>query len=160
VAGISTSAHADSPKTAATTSTVSSEVTTKAWGDFIHRVVNVRTISGKCGTAVLAEASGRGHMTLRIDETESVSTTLSTSISASKGAISAAVGWDVTKSRSITVSGSREVPRGEYGVLRAYTRYSGKKFDVQQAPQLGNEILQRGKTAYKPIGVCFKYSTR
>ena len=41
-------------------------------------------------------------------------------------------------------------------------KYSGKKFDVQAmlVPQGDKWIVQRNKTAYTPIGVCFKYSER
>ncbi|NUS75416.1 MAG: hypothetical protein HOV70_04350 [Streptomyces sp.] len=126
------------------------------------KLVNVRSLGTKCGKTAIAMASGEGKMTLRIDETQTKGTVLSKHIEASKGVISAGVGWDVTKSRSITVSGSKEVPSGKYGTLTAYVKYSGKKFDVQArlVPE-GNEwILQRDKTAYKPIGVCFKYSQR
>ena len=44
----------------------------------------------------------------------------------------------------------------------AFVKYSGKKFDVQAmlVPQGDKWISQRNKTAYKPIGVCFKYSER
>ena len=126
------------------------------------KLVNVRSLPTKCGTTPIAIASGQGKMTLRIDETQSKGTVLSKHIDASKGAISAGVGWDVTKSRSITVSGAKEVPRGKYGTLTAYVKYSGKKFDVQARliPEGNTWIAQKNKTAYKPIGVCFKYNQR
>ncbi|WP_405893487.1 hypothetical protein OG272_13965 [Streptomyces sp. NBC_00104] len=135
------------------------------WEDRANRAVNVRSAGKKCGKKVIAEASGRGRMTLRIDETKSIATTRSKDISLTVQGISGAVGWDVTKSRSITVSGSREVSRGKYGVLAAYTRYSGKKFDVK-SPDLRkfggppSKIIQRNKVAWKPIGVCFKYKEK
>ncbi|TQJ87786.1 hypothetical protein [Streptomyces sp. SLBN-31] len=124
------------------------------------RLIHVRSIGTKCGKTPIAMASGRGKMTLRIDETRSTGTVLSKHIDASKGVISAGVGWDVTKSHSITVSGSKEVPRGKYGTLKAYVKYSGKKFDVQAMliPEGYKWTLQKNKTAYKPIGVCFAYS--
>jgi hypothetical protein len=126
------------------------------------KLVNVRSLGTKCGKTPIAMASGPGKMTLRIDETRSKGTVLSKHIDASKGVISAGVGWDVTKSRSITVSGSKDVPRGKYGTLKAYVKYSGKKFDVQAwlIPSDNKWIAQKNKTAYKPIGVCFKYSER
>ncbi|MGW1355956.1 hypothetical protein ACWCQP_00915 [Streptomyces chartreusis] len=51
---------------------------------------------------------------------------------------------------------------GKHGTLTAFVKYSGKKFDVQAmlVPQGDKWISQRNKTAYKPIGVCFKYSER
>ncbi|MFF4252269.1 hypothetical protein ACFY1L_13765 [Streptomyces sp. NPDC001663] len=159
ITGIATTAHAAPLNSTATATTVHAQVSSEAWADRFNRVVHVRSIAGKCGKTVIAEASGTG-MTLRIDETKSLSTSLSKNISASYKAITVAVGWDVTKSRSITVSGSKEVPRGKHGVLTAYTRYSGKQFDVQEPSQFGDKILQRNKKAYKPIGVCFKYTQR
>ncbi|WP_159053123.1 hypothetical protein [Streptomyces regalis] len=125
------------------------------------RLTNVRSIGTKCGKTPIAMTSGEGKMTLRIDDTRSTGTVLSKHIEASKGIISAGVGWDVTKSRSITVSGSKEVPSGKHGTLTAYVKYSGKKFDVQGLLAVGGwYTFQKNKTAYKPIGVCFKYSQR
>ncbi|MFD0003333.1 hypothetical protein ACFVJ4_13040 [Streptomyces sp. NPDC127178] len=124
----------------------------------LRQVVNVRSLGEKCGKKPLAVAEGRGRMTLRIDETRSVTSTLSKDIKIDLEGISAGVGWDVTKSRSVTVSGSKEVPHGKYGALRAYTKYSGKKFDVFSG--LKGIVIQKDNTAYKPVGVCFKYSQR
>ncbi|MFI6402971.1 hypothetical protein [Streptomyces sp. NPDC050548] len=124
------------------------------------RLINVHSIGTACGKQVIASASGRGRMTLRIDDTRSVGTVLSKHIEASKGVISAGVGWDVTKSHSITVSGAKEVPSGKYGTLDAYTKYAVKKFDVQEYLDGYTFTIQKGKKAYKPIGVCFKYTQR
>ncbi|WP_217212405.1 hypothetical protein [Streptomyces sp. AC550_RSS872] len=124
------------------------------------RLINVRSLPSKCGKTPIATAEGKGKMTLRIDDTRSAGSVLSRNIEASNGVISAGVGWDVSKSHSITVSGSKEVPRGKYGTLQAYVKYSGKKFDVQQMIGVDWWTFQTGMTAYKPIGVCFKYSER
>ncbi|MDV7222164.1 hypothetical protein [Streptomyces prunicolor] len=124
------------------------------------RLTNVHSIGTSCGKQVIASASGRGKMTLRIDDTRSVGSVLSKSIEASKGVISAGVGWDVTKSHSITVSGAKDVPSGKYGTLNAYTKYAGKKFDVQVNDQNSWVTIQKVKKAYKPIGVCFKYTQK
>ncbi|MBK3570493.1 MULTISPECIES: hypothetical protein [unclassified Streptomyces] len=124
------------------------------------RLINVHSVGTSCGKQVIASASGRGKMTLRIDDTRSVGTVLSKHIEASKGVISAGVGWDVTKSHSITVSGAKEVPSGKYGTLDAYTKYAVKKFDVQEYLDGHTFTIQKGKKAYKPIGVCFKYTQR
>lgn len=126
-----------------------------------NRIRHVKSAGTTCGKKAIAMASGTGKMTLRIDETRSLSTTKSQNIQATYKAISYSVGWDVTKSHSITVSGMKEVPKGKHGTLKAYTKYSGKKFDVY-APN-GNldwERIQKGKKAWKPIGTCFRYSQR
>ncbi len=124
------------------------------------RLINVHSIGTSCGKPVIASASGRGKMTLRIDDTRSVGTVLSKHIDASKGVISAGVGWDVTKSHSITVSGAKEVPSGKYGTLNAHTKYAVKKFDVQLYIDGKTRTIQKGKKAYKPIGVCFTYTQK
>lgn len=156
--GVNATVHA-APREAAAT-TADAQVSKIGGGWLAERLINVRSIGTSCGKTPLAEASGRGAMMLRIDQTEAVSTTLSKHIDATKGAISVGVGWDVTKSRSITVSGSKEVPRGKYGTLKAYAKYSGKKFDVQGTTGGSWITFHTGKKAYKPIGVCFKYSQR
>ncbi|MFC8126406.1 hypothetical protein [Streptomyces sp. NPDC057302] len=139
-------------------------ITTKDYADRYNRIKHVKSAGTKCGKKPLAMASGKGKMILRIDETRTRSTTKSKSIQATYKAISVAVGWDVTKSRTITVSGSKEVPRGKYGTLKAYTKYAGKKFDVYTPSwNNGNPTLvrlQKGKKAWKPVGACFKYKQR
>lgn len=162
IAGLSVSLLGMGTSAQATPSAKSSEVASGNRAIIAKRLIHVRSIGTKCGKTPIAMASGRGKMTLRIDDTRSTGTVLSKHIDASKGVISAGVGWDVSKSRSITVSGSKEVPRGKHGTLTAFVKYSGKKFDVQAmlVPQGDKWIAQRNKTAYKPIGVCFKYSER
>ncbi|MGW6471085.1 hypothetical protein [Streptomyces sp. M7] len=160
--GAGTGAQA-APSPEHTSAAQATQVQNRAHRDFtVTRLIHVRSIGTKCGKKPIAMASGRGKMTLRIDETRSSGTVLSKHIDASNKVISAGVGWDVSKSRSITVSGSKEVPRGKYGTLSAYVKYSGKKFDVEALlmPQGVTWIAQKNKTAYKPIGVCFKYSQR
>ncbi|MFF0202743.1 hypothetical protein [Streptomyces sp. NPDC005017] len=131
------------------------DVADPQFAPWLRKLVNVKSAGTKCGKTAIAAASGRGRMTLRIDETRTASSTYSKHIDATYKIISAGVGWDVTKSRSITVSGSKEVPNGKYGTLTAYTKYSGKKFDVQDTTT--QEIIQKNKRAWRPIGVCFKY---
>ncbi|MFE7276762.1 hypothetical protein [Streptomyces sp. NPDC057623] len=138
---------------------LTTNMSTRSWNmPWKRKLVHVKSLGMKCGKKPLAAASGRGEMTLRIDETRTVNTTTSKDINATIKIINAGVGWDVTKGRSITVSGSKEVPHGKYGTLTAYTKYSGKKFDVLDTVTMG--IIQKNKEAWKPIGVCFKYSQR
>lgn len=155
-----TLAHADTDASPSAT-----HATKAKWGEQWNRVVHVRSLGSSCGKKVIAEASGGGGTTLRIDQTKTVGTSLSKNISATYKAITYSVGWDVSKSRSITVSGARPVPKGKHGVLKAYVRYSGKKFDVQ-SPDLSFAggprpmIIQKNKKAYRPIGACFKFSAK
>ncbi|MER7896528.1 hypothetical protein ABTX62_10470 [Streptomyces sp. NPDC096046] len=155
LAGTATTAQAQPVSLTAETRTV------KAAGAPFYpygKLVHVKSIGTKCGKKPLAKASGPGGTRLGISETKSVSTTLSKNIGVTYTAISAGVGWDVQKSRSITVSGSREVSRGKHGTLTAYAKYSGKKFDVYD--KIRFKIVEKNKTAYKPIGVCFTYTEK
>ncbi|MEU1551220.1 hypothetical protein ABZ517_00655 [Streptomyces scabiei] len=120
--------------------------------------VNVRSAGTKCGKKPLAKASGSGGIRLTISETKSVSTTISANVGLTYKAISAGVGWDVQKSRSITVSGSRKVSKGKHGTLTAYAKYSGKKFNVFDNMQ--QKVVLKNKKAWKPIGVCFKFKEK
>lgn len=142
-----------------THSSASSPVKPGIGGGF-KRLSHVHVIGSKCGKHVIASADGPGGTTLRIDQTHSAGTVLSKNISASKGVISAGVGWDVTKSKSITVSGAREVPKGKHGTLDAYTKYQVKRFNVQVLMVDTFVTIQKNKTASEPIGVCFKYHQR
>ncbi|WP_149828515.1 hypothetical protein [Streptomyces tailanensis] len=155
LAGTTTAAHA------APTASSNSAFATNAQASLVKynpnlRAKNVRKVKEKCGKSPIAEASGRGRMTLRIDETRSAGTTYSKKFEINFKQLSHSVGWDITKSRSITVSGAKEVPRGKYGVLKAYTRYAGKKFDVYHI-HTPWKISKRNVIAYKPIGVCFTF---
>ncbi|GCB49860.1 hypothetical protein SNL152K_7203 [Streptomyces sp. NL15-2K] len=158
LAGMGTAAEAQSATSSSSTGTVSVQAAGKVTWNPNAKPKHVKSIPGKCGKTPIAEASGRGPITLRIDETKSMSTTYSKSFSVNYKALTAAVGWDITKSRSITVSGAKEVPRGKYGVLKAYTRYSGKQFDVYNPVEF--KWTAKGVKAYKPIGVCYAFSAR
>ena len=152
--GAGTTAQAQPPSPTTDLHAVRAGATFYALGELVH----VRSAGTKCGKTPLAKASGPGGVRLTIAEERSVSTTFSKNIGVTYKAISAGVGWDVQKSRSITVSGSREVSRGKHGYLTAYAKYSGKKFDVFD--NLSQKIVERDKKAYKPIGVCFTYTER
>ena len=158
LSGASTAAEAQS-STAAGHVAASAQTANKAKFYAFGRPKHVKSVPEICGKTVIAEASGRGPLTLRIDETSSQSTTYSRSFSVNYESLTAAVGWDITKSRSITISGAKDVARGKYGVLKAYTRYSGKQFDVYRTV-IPFERIAKGVKAYKPIGVCYAYTAR
>ncbi|MCX4665586.1 hypothetical protein OG453_02665 [Streptomyces sp. NBC_01381] len=156
-AGTTGSAHAAQPQTGRATT-----VTEAAASDdgLARRTAKVRSIGTKCGKKPMALASGPGGMTLSIEETRTRGTVLSKKIDLAKGGISAGVGWDVTRSRSIAIRGTWDVPKKyKRGYLRAYTKYAGKKFNVQRLTMHTENdwvTIQKNKKAWKPIGVCFK----
>ena len=157
LSGASTASATQSSAAAGNHVAASAQSTGKATYYAFGKPKHVKSIPSICGKTVIAEASGRGPITLRIDETHSQSTTYSKNFSVNYESLTAAVGWDVTKSRSITVSGAKDVARGKYGVLKAYTRYSGKQFDVYRTI-IPVERIAKDVKAYKPIGVCYAYT--
>ncbi|EOH95913.1 hypothetical protein UAY_03339 [Enterococcus moraviensis ATCC BAA-383] len=102
---------------------------------------------------------------LTITQTKSISTSLSGSFGASNKVISASVGWNVTGSTSIAISGSYKVPSkiGNKKVknckLTAHTVYKTKKFDVHKMPWNSTKWSKQGTgTVKKAYGVSFKKS--
>ncbi|WP_430623434.1 hypothetical protein, partial [Enterococcus diestrammenae] len=89
----------------------------------------------------------RPGLQLSISQTKSVSTSLSGTFGASKGAISAEVGWNVTGSTSISISGSYKVPSTVNGKkvksckLNAHVVRKRKSFVVDKWPG----ILRNGR---------------
>jgi hypothetical protein len=74
--------------------------------------------------------SGSGAATLTLSKSVSTSNTYSGSLTASKKSVSAAVGFDITKSRSTTASYSVKVPKGKKYMIQYRRVY--KKYKVQQ----------------------------
>lgn len=128
-----------------------------------YYVKNVRKGSDYIGNYRLASADGPPRVTLSISETKSVSTTVSGTFGASNSTISAAVGWSVTGSSSVTVSGSYKVPTkigNKYvkrGYLDAYPKFKTKLYDVYYGIQGTSSEVKKGTgTTRKAIGVSFK----
>lgn len=109
------------------------------------------------GTRTLAVATGRPGDTLTITQTKSISNSYSCSASVSTSLISACVGFTVTASESIGISGSAVVPYtvGSREVssmnLIANPTYDYYSYDVYQ----GSSFVTTG-TAQHAIGVSFR----
>ncbi|MEW1752248.1 hypothetical protein [Streptomyces angustmyceticus] len=121
-----------------------------------YKYKHVKYIGKKCGKKLASEARGRGPITLTLTHSASVSNTYSATIGVDIEGISAAVGFDVTKTHTKMMSGAYVVPRGKYGKLKAYPLYSMKSFDTYL--KMGG-YLGKGK-AYKVIGFCYTHSAK
>lgn len=108
------------------------------------------------GSNKIAEASGSPGITLTIEKTVGVSNTYSCASGVDTGTINACVGFNVTSSESISVSGSYTVPSRlngrnvSVGHLIAYPLYDCYSFDVY----MSSYYLSSG-TAKHAVGCTF-----
>ncbi|PJN87227.1 hypothetical protein [Bacillus sp. mrc49] len=75
-----------------------------------YKVNNVRGGSDVTGSSGIATAIGEVGIVLNIGQTKSVATTISADFGTSNAALSGALGYSVTGSTSITISGTYKVP--------------------------------------------------
>lgn len=109
------------------------------------------------GKSSIAVVQGRGPMALTLTATETVSNTKSASITVAAEPVSAAVGFDVTKSRTKSMAGSWNVPRGKFGTLNAYPLY--KKYSFSVYSKITGRSVGTG-TALKAVGYRYEHSAR
>ena len=132
-----------------------------------YRVTNVRNGNDYTGTSKIATVSGTPGMTISISKTKTIGRTYSvTAGTVSKSQINAAVGYSVSGSDSISISGSYKVPKKYNGrnvksaSLDAYVIYKTKNFTVQRRKV--QNVLQFPWTDYgsgysrKPYGISFR----
>ena len=132
-----------------------------------YQVTNVKNGSDYIGTSKIATVSGTPGMTISISKTKTVGRTYSvTAGTVSKSQINAAVGYSVSGSDSISISGSYKVPKKYNGrnvksaSLNAYVIYKTKNFTVQRRKV--QNVLQSPWTDYgsgysrKPYGISFR----
>ncbi|MFB7245349.1 hypothetical protein CW362_30045 [Streptomyces populi] len=109
------------------------------------------------GKHSIAVVQGRGPMTLTLTAIETVSNSESATITVAAGAVSGAVGFDVTKSRTKSMAGSWNVPRGKFGTLNAYPLY--KKYSFNVYSKITGRSVGKG-TALKAVGYRYEHSAR
>ncbi|KPG74203.1 hypothetical protein AEQ18_00085 [Enterococcus sp. RIT-PI-f] len=127
-----------------------------------YKVNNVKSGSNYTGGQI-AIAVGEPDIPLSINQTKSVSTTVSAKFGASNKLISGEVGWSVTGSTSISIiGGPYTVPKtvGKKKVkncsLIAKTVYKTKTFDVHKMPWNSFQWSKQGTgTIKKAYGVSF-----
>lgn len=135
---------------------------------YTYRITNVTSGKDYTGKTAIAVAKGGPGDSLSIKKTKSVSCTYSCSVSAITAAkITAAVGYDVTKSESVEISGTATVPSTHNGktvkkmTYTAYPIYKTKSFTVQRKKHIGAYHMLPWKdysTGYarRPYGVDFE----
>lgn len=125
-----------------------------------------KTAGTYTGSTVLAKAQGGPGITLGISQTKSVSNTFSCSLSVPVKSISSVVGFSVTGSTSITVSGSATVPstynnrKVKTMTLSAYPIYQKYTYSVTKVTSNKGLVLRQPNvgtgSAAKAIGCTFK----
>ncbi|QDS34410.1 hypothetical protein [Brevibacillus brevis] len=117
--------------------------------------VKVKRESEACGTKKIRSSSYAppgGKMII----SESVNASYNANVSVSAAAVSAGVGFSVTKGYNVSDEQPITVPPGKSGIITAYPWYQTYEFDVMERRPwpLEDEVVGSG-TAYLPIGVCF-----
>lgn len=151
---------------------VSSAATAKKSYSCVHRITDdlgrvktqslcnikgVKYLGLQQGKGYIAIVQGRGPMTLTLTAMETVGNTKSSSISVTAGSVTAAVGFDVTKSRTKSMAGSWTVPKGKYGTLKAYPLY--KAYSFKAYSKFGGTYMGKG-TARKAVGYRYVHSAK
>lgn len=114
------------------------------------RKVKAGAPSELCGTSKIQKTSGQGKTTLVLSVEESVETELSTEVKVEIKVVSAAVGFSVTKKRTITDQTRFEVPKGKMGYVEAYPLYDAYPLHIYE----GKKKVGSG-SVMRPVGVCF-----
>ncbi|MFD4416035.1 hypothetical protein ACFVXA_29430 [Streptomyces sp. NPDC058246] len=116
-----------------------------------------RTYQGEnCGTNVIQKTSGQGKTVLTMSVQKSVATKWSATATISASAVTAGMGFDVTRTYTVTNQTAFDVPRGKFGQIEAYPLYDVYGFNEVRATD-GHKI-GTGRVL-KPVGVCFNQWT-
>lgn len=116
-------------------------------GDYIQLVSPMTFTGSNC----IGQAAGTGPGTLGLSTSYSEAATLSTTASVSSGTVSAAVGFSVTSTYTVTPSYSVNLSAGQSARIYAYPIYKGYTFDIYR---LGIYYAGSGY-AYRVIGSSF-----
>lgn len=131
-----------------------SDNVTPQWG--IPKTWIVITGSGEvCGTTPIRRSYYQGPATTTMTVTESVSARWSATGGISASGVSAGVGFDVTKTYTVSDSYQVTVPAGKTAEVVAYPMYYVVYFDVWTNPVIGDAYKSGSGWAMKPSGVCF-----
>ena len=119
-------------------------------GEYIDRSNALETVSGNSG------------MTLNLTLQKSISSSASVTFGVSNSVISHSVGFNVSKSYSVSHSGSYKVPSNvNRAVVTAYPLYNKYEYGIYLRGRMGQPDV-RMKTGYalKPIGIHYEKSFR
>ncbi|MCF3176176.1 hypothetical protein IPZ61_23010 [Streptomyces sioyaensis] len=120
-------------------------------GPYPNKVKHRQDLGEVCGTKVVSKTSGRGKTTLVLSVDKGVSAEWNAEVKVESEAVSAGMGFGVTKSYTVKNETRYEVPKGKMGTVEAYPLYNLYRAKIYNA--VG--IFQGNVTAMKPIGVCF-----
>lgn len=120
-----------------------------------YEVRNVQYEGTVCGLQVIQRTSGPGPGTLTISVTNTVSNSFISTVTISASIVSAAVGFNVTETESITDSYTMDVPLGEIGYIEAHPYLDIYSFEVWDNPWYwwGSKVGEG--EAYRVSGICF-----
>ena len=141
-------------------STVNNDVSLSAITTKTRYAKNRRSSGQYNGTNCLKFVEGDPDVTISISRSFSVSNSYSCNYSVSSSSISSAVGFSVTSSSSINVSGSWKVPKKvKKGRLSVYPVYQKYTYDVYEKTSRGGVVINNKKlgngTASKCVGYYF-----
>lgn len=111
-----------------------------------------RYLGEQCGTSKIGSTSGHGATTLTLSVKKSVATKWSATAAITTGAVSAGMGFDVTKTYEVTDQSAYPVPKKKFGVIEAYPLYDVYGFN--EISRADGRKIGTGKVT-KPVGVCF-----
>ncbi len=134
---------------------------------YTYRITNVLSALDITGSSIIGSAEGEPGITIGISTTKSISNSYSLSASVvASDTVTTAVGFNVTKAVSVSISGSAPVPSTYNGkavksmTLNAYPIYATKTFTIQRHKSIGG--INYGWSNYgtgsakTPKGVSFK----
>ncbi|WP_340673342.1 hypothetical protein [Brevibacillus agri] len=117
--------------------------------------VKLKRESEACGTKKI-RSSSYGPPGGKMIISETVNASYSANVSVSAEAVSAGVGFNVTKGYTVSDEQTISVPAGKTGTITAYPWYQTYEFDVmERRPWPFEDAVVGSGTAYLPIGVCF-----
>lgn len=103
----------------------------------------------QCGLSVLQQTSGQGKTTLVMTVSKSVSAEWKSEGGISAGAVSAGIGFSVTRTYTVENQTRYEVPKGKFGTVQAFPLYDKYSFNATMGG------IKKPGWAMKPVGVCF-----
>ncbi len=115
------------------------------------------TTSEARGTEIIRQSTFKGPSTATMSIKQGVSATWSSNTNISAETVSAALGFNVTKSYEVTDTYQIQVPAGKTYTIIARPYYKVYNFEVWYDPLIGWDSKVGYGYAAKPVGVCFYY---
>lgn len=118
-----------------------------------YYLTNVRSVGEV--RRFIDSVSGNGPSTLSMSFTRSASNTYSANVGVTAQVVTAGVGFDVSKTRSVNYSQSVNVPSGQRWQIDARNRFNRKSYDVWWDPWIGSNSYKGSGTADDYFGVFY-----